>query len=133
MTAQAEHAVIETIRRLEDQRGRALVTADWNALGALLPDDLVHIHANGVTEDRSSYLNSMQGKLKFLSFERESLDVRCYSDVAVATGKMKQTLLVRDSGAIVEMRAVTTQVWVRKGDQWMQASFQATVAQKPTL
>jgi len=50
-----EQETVETIRRLEDERGRALLAADWDTLDRLIAEDLVHIHANGAIEDRGAY------------------------------------------------------------------------------
>src|SRR5437879_5829197 len=122
----AEEDTVETIRRLEDERGRALLAADWDALDTLMADDLVHIHANGVMENRSAYFHSVRTKLEFIRFERESLDVRCHRETAVATGILKQTLRTRDAGVVFEIRVATTQVWVRAGSRWVQTSFHAT-------
>jgi ketosteroid isomerase-like protein len=121
-----ERETVETIRRLEDERGRALLAADWDTLDRLIAEDLVHIHANGAIEDRSSYFAGLRSKLEFLRFERETLQVRGYGDLAVATGILKQTLRDKESNGVFELRLATTQVWWRRAIGWQQISFQAT-------
>ena len=121
-----EQETVETIRRLEDERGRALLAADWDTLERLIAEDLVHIHANGAIEDRSSYFAGLRNKLEFLRFERETLEVRGHGDLAVATGILKQTLRDRESNSLFELRLATTQVWWRSAIGWQQMSFQAT-------
>jgi ketosteroid isomerase-like protein len=114
------------ITALESARGRALVEEDWSALDALIAPDLIHIHANGASEDRAGYFEGVRQRLAFLHFERESLVVRGLGDTAIATGILKQTVRDRKSGALFDLRLVTTQVWVRDTQGWRQASFHAT-------
>jgi ketosteroid isomerase-like protein len=121
-----ERETVEAIRRLEDERGRALLAADWDTLDRLIAEDLVHIHANGAIEDRSSYFAGLRNKLEFLRFERETLQVRGYGDLAVATGILNQTLRDKESNSLFELRLATTQVWWRRAIGWQQISFQAT-------
>lgn len=121
-----EQETVDTIRRLEDERGRALLAADWDTLERLIAEDLVHIHANGTIEDRSSYFAGLRNKLEFLLFERETLEVRGQCDLAVATGILKQTIRDKGSNSLFELRLATTQVWWRSAIGWQQMSFQAT-------
>ncbi len=114
------------ISALEQARGAALLGEDWNALSSLMGSELVHIHANGAVEDRESYLEGVRTRLAFQSFERESLNVRGSGDHAIATGVLKQTVIDRASRAVFDIRVVTTQVWIKDGENWRQASFQAT-------
>jgi ketosteroid isomerase-like protein len=125
---QAE-SVFELIPQLEKERGRALVARDWPRLSELIAPDLVHIHANGSIENRQAYLDSVRSKLEFIRVERESLEVRSYGDTAIATGILKQTIRLKDSGAMIDMRLATTQVWGRTNNQWLQRSFHATHVQ----
>lgn len=121
-----EQETVETIRRLEDERGRALLAADWGTLYRLIAEDLVHIHANGAIEDRSAYFAGLRDKFEFLRFERETLEVRGDGDLAVATGILKQTLRDKESNDLFELRLATTQVWCRRAIGWQQMSFHAT-------
>jgi len=117
---------VAAIRELERQRGEALVAGKYEELGELLADDLVHIHATGQIENKATYLAGIRANLDFLKVSRASLDVRCYGDVAIANGVLEQTVRVRANNAVAEMRAATTQVWVRRNGRWLQSSFQAT-------
>jgi len=117
---------IAIIKRLENERGRALVNADWAALAALLAEDLVHIHANGQIENKAQYLESVSTKLKFIRVERVPLHIRLYGDIAIATGVLSQTVSVQGQGTVIEMQAAITQTWIRRGDRWELNTFQAT-------
>jgi ketosteroid isomerase-like protein len=118
--------IVNEIKRLENERGGALVSKDWPALAALIGEDLVHVHANGLVDDRAGYLEGARTKLDYLKFERISLNVRCYGDIAVATGILFQSLRVKGPETVVDMKSATTQTWVRRGDRWLQNTFQAT-------
>jgi ketosteroid isomerase-like protein len=118
------------IERLEAARGAALINEDWNALAALMSPDLVHIHANGAVEDRETYLEGVRTRLAFKKFERESLTVRGFGSHAIATGALRQTVIDRTSGALFDIRIVTTQVWVQDSQGWRQVAFHATHLQK---
>ena len=119
-------AIADEIARLEENRARALVQADWGALAALIADDLVHIHATGLVENKAAYLEGVRTKLEFLEVKRESLTVRGYGEIAIATGILNQVIRVKASGAVVKASTATTQTWVRKGTTWLQNTFQAT-------
>ncbi len=114
------------IRRLEGVRTKALTDADWDTLSDLLPDDLVHIHANGKIDDKTTYLATISAQLEFLNVARPVLNVRVHGDTAVVTGILDQTVRVKAPGTVVEMQAATTQTWVKSGGRWFQHSFQAT-------
>jgi len=117
---------IAEIRRFEEARADALIKADRDALAVLLSDDLVHVHASGLVEDKRQYLDSATKKLKFFKVNRVSFHIRCYEGFAVATGELNQTIRGNESEAIVEMRLATTQTWIRQEDRWLQNTFHAT-------
>lgn len=119
-------AIKAEILRLENERCRALMARDLQALAALVDDDLVHIHASGRIDTRAEYLTGVEARFVFRDVARQNLVVRVYGDIAVATGGLTQTV---DTAAETRlMRAVVTQVWRRRDGTWRQVSFQATNA-----
>jgi len=114
------------IRGAEAARIASLLTGDHDKLASLLADDLVHIHANGLRDSKASYLASVSEKLDFLQMKRPELQIRLSGDVAIVTGTLNQTLRIRDTGAVIEMQAVATQVWVKNSGAWQQNTFHAT-------
>lgn len=124
-------ALSRDIAQREQQRCDALVRGDMAALENLLTQDLLHIHANGHSEDRAGYLNTVAQHLEFLTIKREELQIRvanASADVAVATGVLWQTVRMRATGQQFDMRIVTTQVWrlCAADGLWRQSSFHAT-------
>ncbi len=113
------------IRSAENERIAALLAGDGSKLAALLADDLVHVHANGLQDNKDSYLATVTTKLEFLKLERPELTIRLVGDVAIVTGPFDQTMRIRDSGAVLEMQGILTQVWVKQGGNWLQNTFHA--------
>jgi hypothetical protein len=122
----SDETTVAEIRRLEDARCRALNEHNHAALDDLIGDDLVHIHTTGMVEDKTAYLAGVRDRLEFRDVERKDLTVRAYGDVAVATGQLHQTVRVRATQRELNMKIVTTQVWVRRDGAWRQTSFHAT-------
>jgi ketosteroid isomerase-like protein len=121
-----EQAIVNTIIELENARCRALVEGDLGALGELVDEQLVHIHATGQVDDKHGYLRMVETAIRFLKVERQDLQVRVYADVAVATGRLLQNIEFRVTGEHREMNAIATQIWLRRDSTWRQISFQAT-------
>jgi ketosteroid isomerase-like protein len=126
MTIHNEASVRDEVIRLEAARCRALVAADIDTLDRLVSDDVVHVHANGKTDDKKAYLAMVGGVIRFLSAERAHLDVRVYDQLAVATGPLRQSIEISATGQRSDMHIMTTQVWRFDTGAWRQVSFQAT-------
>jgi ketosteroid isomerase-like protein len=121
-----EELVQQEIVRLEQARCRALVEADIDSLQKLVSDDVVHVHANGKTDNKAGYLAMVEKQIRFLAASREKLDVRVYGDLAVATGRLDQAIEMKESAQRIDMHVMTTQVWAQREGGWQQVSFQAT-------
>ncbi|MFT3907478.1 MAG: nuclear transport factor 2 family protein [Steroidobacteraceae bacterium] len=116
---------------LEHNRGAALVARDAAALDALFPDDLVHIHTTGQQMNKQELLHYVLHVLQFLAVTRADLKVAVHGDVAVMTGKMRNTMKRVDKPEPVTTDALVTQVWVRTGSGWRQSNFHACRAAAP--
>jgi ketosteroid isomerase-like protein len=114
------------IRRLEELRNRSLVIEDVKTLASLIADDIVHVHTTGVVDDKTSYLQAVTTKLKFIQIDRPQLSIRVLGNVAIATGPLNQVIQLRDTGQVIKTSAIATQVWVKEAKGWVQTSFQAT-------
>ena len=112
----------DEIVQLEKRRCAALTSGNVGALSELMADDLVHIHGNGAIDDKASYLKGVETKYVFHRIERGDLNIRVYADVAVVIGILNQTVSVRGTDKLNDIRAMTTQVWVRSGAGWKQST-----------
>jgi len=116
------------LRAREDERTAALLKSDYDALAELVTDDLVHVHATGMSENKRDYLDGIQAKLEFLAVSRPDLKIRIYGQVAVMTGPLVQSIRIKGPGQVVDMTAMVTQVWRLDDGVWRICSFQATKA-----
>lgn len=106
----------------EARRCAALTSGDLATLRDLMADDLVHIHGNGAIDDKAGYLKGVESKYVFHRVERGDLNVRVYGDVAVVIGTLDQTVSVRGIDKLNQIKAITTQAWVRSGAGWQQST-----------
>lgn len=112
----------QEIEAAERRRCAALTAGDADALGALMADDLVHIHGNGHMDDKTAYLDGFRNRFRFHRVERGALKIRVRGDVAIVNGPLTQAVSVNGVDAINEITAVVTQSWVRGADGWKQST-----------
>lgn len=112
------------VRRLEEARLAALEIHDVEAVGRLMADDLVHIHATGRVQSKPEFIEDLKTLPR--RTKRLSLRVRLYGDVAVLTGDIVNTLTRAGSSAPETIPMRITQV-ARKDDAgcWKFSSFHA--------
>jgi hypothetical protein len=120
-------SIESVITELEERRCRALVAKNIGALAELVADDVVHIHTNGQVEGKSSYLETVTERIDFLEVTRESHKVRHIRETVLTHGILRQQLRLVSSGAIVNMRALVSQVWCQADRGWQQTLFHATL------
>ena len=113
-------AVRQELARLEDMRIAALMAGDVDALGALMADDLVHIHGNGQMDGKAEYLSGVKTKYKFHRIERGETRIRIFGDMAIVNGLLSQSVSVNGIDKINEVSAAVTQSGVRGAEGWKQ-------------
>ena len=111
---------------VEERRQQALIAVDLDVLDALFDDTLVHIHAPGLTHDKTQLLEHTATRRAYLDIARGPLNVRVLGDVAVMTGPITNRLRTADGGERT-LAGVATQVLHRDdGGRWRFVSFQMT-------
>ncbi len=110
---------LENLANLERARCAALMAGDIDALAALLAEEIVHVHLTGQTDGRAAYLEGVAGKYEFRDIERPNLTIRLFGGTAVMTGLLTQKVVVRETGQVHDIRAMTTQVWHDAGDGYL--------------
>ena len=110
---------ISDLRAQEFRRCTALMAGDEPTLAAMLSDDLVHIHLNGKVDDKPGYLAGVRGLYTFHAITRGDLTIRQFGDAAVMTGPLIQRIEVRATGQMIDVTAITTQVWNRTAQGWV--------------
>jgi nitrate reductase assembly molybdenum cofactor insertion protein NarJ len=117
--------VIEQLIALEARRGAALVERNRSQLEALFSSDLIHIHSTGIQMNKSELIDYAMNVLEFLSVTRSELVVKVYGEVAIMTGRMRNTMRRADQPEPVTADALVTQVWILAQDSWRQSHFHA--------
>src|ERR1044072_3849403 len=84
----------DAIRKLEDQRFKAMVDADAATLDKLLADSLVYTHSYGGADSKASYMDGIRSKKwQYQEVERPIEDIQVHGDCAVVTGQVRIQLL----------------------------------------
>jgi nitrate reductase assembly molybdenum cofactor insertion protein NarJ len=117
--------VIEQLIALEERRGAALVERNRTQLEALFSSDLVHIHSTGIQMNKSELIDYVMNVLEFLTVTRSELVVKVHGDVAIMTGRMRNTMRRADKPETVTADALVTQVWLFAHGSWRQSHFHA--------
>ncbi|HKT54855.1 MAG TPA: nuclear transport factor 2 family protein [Caulobacteraceae bacterium] len=115
MAGEQDKALME----VEQRRCEAIGAADAEALGRLLTDDYVHIHASGLVENKEQVLASLAATRRTIT--RGDLNVRTYGDAAIIVGD--QTIEVLTPGQERTIVLTSTQVAVRNDGAWRFVSF----------
>ena len=115
----------DTLRKLEDQRFKAMVDADAATLDKLLADSLVYTHSYGGSDSKSSYLDGIRAKKwQYRKIERPKEDIQIHGDCAVVTGQVRIELL--SEGKPKTLNSAYTNVWIKAAKGWQMVAWQST-------
>ncbi len=130
MTARdGEAAVTAAVVAADDERIRATLAGDIDALRGIYAEDLVYVHASGVQDTQAGLLaNVKDGPVRYRDLRREQAQVRIFGDTAVMNGSFTADVVM--NGADRSFPASFTSVWVRHGTGWRMTAWQATSARK---
>ena len=123
----AQSAVAE-LRKLDEQRMKAISDGDINAVAALIADDYIHVHATGEVMDKPGYLVYLQkNPRKSWRAPDAKVITHVYGDIAVMVGTQLNHSANGDSAFTL------TLVWRKVGGTWKQvdAAYTALPAPKP--
>jgi len=114
---QSEKGVVEQIRKLDQERIKAQVTADSAALDRIYADDFIGIGPSGTVRTKKEVLADFaSGSLKFQSITTDDVRIRVYGDTAVETGL--STMKGQDAEKVVPEENRFTRVWIKQGGKW---------------
>lgn len=130
MTERADNAAAAAaVIAADDERIRATLAADVDALRGLYAEDLVYVHASGAQDTRASLLaNVKEGPVRYRDLRREQARVRVFGDTAVMNGSFTADVVM--NGVDRSFPASFTSVWVRHSHGWNMAAWQATPVRK---
>src|SRR5690606_25158654 len=99
MQSDAERRLFEA----DDERCRAMLANDLDALERVLADDVVYTHSSAVVEGKAQYLQALrEGRSRYLAVRRQSAQVRLYGPVAVMHGHVIMQIEIQTGGAPVQ-------------------------------
>lgn len=117
--------VTEQLIALEALRGTALVERNRAQLEALFTADLIHIHSTGTQMTKPELIDYVMNVLEFLSVTRSELTIKLCGEVAIMTGRMRNTMRRADKPEPITADALVTQVWINERGTWRQSHFHA--------
>jgi hypothetical protein len=124
----APAAAEDSVRAVEQARGRALVRADTTALSRMIADEFVEISRFGTLRTRADNLRDISsGALKLITVKYDSMTVRVYGDVAVLRAIADNTGTMR--GFPFAGRIWYTRVFVWRDGRWQAVTMQQTPIQ----
>lgn len=111
---------------MEKAWNQAYKSRDGKALGALLHDSVVLVNDDGSLQSRSGFLTGID-KAKSSANQQanpESIQVRFFGNVAIATGVFRQSGLENGKAFVRRNRFVDT--WIHNGNSWQCVAASAT-------
>jgi hypothetical protein len=119
--------VVRAVLEAEHARIRAMLAGDEDALRQLLHPDLIHVHANGRSDTRDSYLSVKPSRVRYSNIQRfDDLRVRPLAGTAVMTGRQLLEGQRMPAGERVRIDSHVLQVWTLEDGRWLQIAFQTT-------
>jgi ketosteroid isomerase-like protein len=112
------------ILRLEDQRFGAMIARDFKGLEAMLHGELLYTHSSGVTDTKSSWLDSMtSGRAKYKSVDCSDRKVRMVGEVALVTGRA--AIEAEINGQSRQLKLVFLNAWAKTPQGWKFVAWQS--------
>ena len=109
---------------LEDKRFGAMIAGDFKALDAMVHGELLYTHSSGMTDTKSSWLDSMKsGRTKYRSVNCSDRKVRIFGDIALVTGKA--AIEAEVNGQARQLKLVFLNAWARTPLGWKFVAWQS--------
>jgi len=113
------------IRAVEDQRRRAYLAGDYDAVAKLLADDFFLTNAQGVVRDKAGVVALWRsGDMVVQSLDFSDLVIRAAGPVAVVTGKSTGVEAYKGEDRSGDQRF--TRVYVKRDGRWLLWVYQLT-------
>ncbi|WP_133915421.1 nuclear transport factor 2 family protein [Streptomyces sp. NBC_00582] len=120
-----------TILELDRTRQEAMIRADVDALGELLADDVMWIHATARIDTKEGLLGSVaSGRTKYLAIECSDETVRFHGGIAFLSGVADMKAEI--AGETRDIQNRYTIVYAPAGDGWKVVNWQSTSVRKPS-
>jgi ketosteroid isomerase-like protein len=111
--------------RLDDERSRAMTTADTAALERLMSDDIVYTHSSGRLDSKKSFIASIvSGTVKYRRIDRKEVTASLREGFGILTGAVD--IDVETGGKLLNLKLRFSNVWERTSKGWQQIVWQST-------
>jgi ketosteroid isomerase-like protein len=109
---------------LEDKRFGAMIARDFKGLEAMLHEELLYTHSSGVTDTKSSWLDSMKsGRTKYKTVSCSDRKVRMLGEVALITGKA--AIEAEINGQPRQLKLLFLNAWAKTPQGWKFVAWQS--------
>ena len=113
---------MDEIIELESQRIAAMIGGDEATLDAVLADDLIYTHSTARVETKAEFIgNVASGRTRYVSFERDDVNIRDYGDTAIVTGHAKLHVSTGDRDHEFQVRFLD--VYCRLNGNWQMVAW----------
>ena len=111
--------------RLDDERSRAMTTADTAALERLMSDEIVYTHSSGRLDSKKSFIASIaSGTVKYRRVDRKDVATSLREGFAILTGAVE--IDVETGGKLLNLNLRFSNVWEHTAKGWRQIVWQST-------
>jgi len=111
--------------RLDDERSRAMTTADTAVLERLMADDVVYTHSSGRLDSKKSFIASIAGgTVKYRRIDRKDVATSLREGFAFLTGAIE--IDVETGGKLLHLNLRFSNVWEPTAKGWQQILWQST-------
>lgn len=116
------------IRRYEDERYRAMIDVDVEALERLLDPQLVYTHSSGIVDTKRSYIDGVRdGVFDYRDIERVDETIIVRGDHALVSNRCRMDIYVGGTRKALDNHVLA--VWSRQdGDRWSFLALHSTPA-----
>lgn len=115
-----------TIRQLESELNRSVVTADVAVFDRLLGEDFTHTSHTGRFRSKQDWLKDVRpGKSLYSAYGVDDQSIRVYGETAVVTGRITPQG-TNSQGEPIGGRYRYVRVWVLHDGRWSAVAFQGT-------
>lgn len=112
------------LRQAEQARFEANISADTQALGKLLADDLEYTHSNGDLDTKTSFIESLtSGRRDYVATTATIESARIFGDVAVIRGRARVTVSENGQSRDIDLRYLD--VWRWQNGRWQMTAWQS--------
>ncbi len=116
----------KALNQADDERCKAMLAGDLEALDRLLADELVYTHSSASVDNKSQYIEALRNrKAKYVAIERSNTRSSFYGDIALMHGQARIEVIVNDT--LKNLNNLFQTVWIKRDGRWQLLAWASTV------